>query len=104
MSNEYEDDFDLAVEEGQTKIKPPPLYKVFMVNDDFTPMDFVVHVLKTFFDIDEEGATQIMLNIHTKGIGICGIFPKDIAETRVSQVNAYSRSNQHPLMCDMEEE
>lgn len=91
-----------VLEESKNKIKLPPLYKVMLLNDDFTPMDFVIVVLQTFFFMSQEKATQIMLKIHTEGVGICGIYPSDIAMTKVQQVNAFSRENQHPLMCVME--
>lgn len=91
-----------VLEESKNKIKVPPLYKVMLLNDDFTPMDFVVAVLQTFFFMNQEKATQIMLKIHTEGVGICGIYPSDIAMTKVQQVNKFSRQNQHPLMCVME--
>ena len=91
-----------VLEENKSKIKLPPLYKVMLLNDDFTPMDFVVMVLRNFFFMDQEKATQIMLKIHTEGVGICGIYPSDIAITKVQQVNEFSRQNQHPLMCVME--
>ncbi|MCG7990464.1 MAG: ATP-dependent Clp protease adapter ClpS [Candidatus Thiodiazotropha lotti] len=96
-------DDGLALEEASPKLKRPPLYKVIILNDDYTPMEFVVQVLETFFNMDREKATRVMLHVHTRGVGVCGVFTKDIAETRVSQVNDYSRSNQHPLMCTMEE-
>lgn len=95
---------DLAVQEAQPKLKHPPLFRVLLLNDDYTPMEFVVHVLQKFFAIEHEKATQIMMHVHTRGMGICGVFPKDIAETKVVQVNEYSRNNQHPLLCDMEED
>ncbi|AKH38993.1 MULTISPECIES: ATP-dependent Clp protease adapter ClpS [Nitrosomonas] len=91
-----------VLEENKSKIKLPPLYKVMLLNDDFTPMDFVVMVLQTFFFMSQEKATQVMLKIHTEGVGICGIYPNDIAMTKVQQVNKFSRQNQHPLMCIME--
>ena len=94
---------DLLVEEAKPKLRKPPLYKVFLLNDDFTPMEFVVAVLKTFFNMDDEKATQVMLHVHTKGMGVCGVFSKDIAETKVRQVNDFSRNHQHPLLCDFEE-
>lgn len=96
-------DDDLAVQEAKPKLKRPPLYKVILLNDDFTPMDFVVEVLKTFFGMSEEKATQVMLHVHTRGIGVCGVFSKDVAETKVRLVNDYSRQHQHPLLCTMEE-
>ncbi|MEW8028837.1 MAG: ATP-dependent Clp protease adapter ClpS [Candidatus Thiodiazotropha sp.] len=93
----------LALQEAVPKLKKPPLYKVIILNDDYTPMEFVVLVLETFFKMDREKATRVMLHVHTRGAGVCGVFTKDVAETKVSQVNDYSRSNQHPLMCTMEE-
>lgn len=92
------------LEKSKTKLSPPPLYKVILINDDFTPMDFVIKVLRHFFLMDEEMATRIMLKIHTEGAGICGVYPNDIAATKVQQVNEFSRQNQHPLMCVMEKE
>ncbi len=94
---------DLAVKEAQPKLKRPPLFKVFLLNDDFTPMEFVIDILKRFFNMDEEKATQVMLHVHTRGIGVCGVYSKDIAETKVRQVNDFSREHQHPLLCDMDE-
>jgi ATP-dependent Clp protease adaptor protein ClpS len=93
----------LSVQESKPKLKRPPMYKVLLLNDDYTPMEFVVVVLETFFRMDREKATQIMLHVHTRGVGVCGVYTRDIAETKVAQVNDYSRSNQHPLMCTMEE-
>ena len=78
------------------------MFQVIMLNDDFTPMEFVIDVLQHFFGKNREAATQIMLKIHTEGRGICGIFPKDIAATKVSEVTRYARQNQHPLQCIME--
>ncbi len=98
--NHHED--DLATQEAKPKLKRPPLYKVVLMNDDYTPMDFVVHVLEVFFSIDRENATRIMLDVHTHGKGVCGIFTHEIAETKVSLVNEYSRENQHPLLCTLE--
>ncbi len=95
-------DDDLAVQEAEPKLKRPPLYKVILINDDYTPMEFVVHILESFFAIDRENATRIMLEVHTRGKGVCGIFTHEIAETKVAQVNNYSRENNHPLLCTME--
>ena len=92
----------LALQESKPRLKRPPLYKVILNNDDYTPMEFVVHILESFFSMDRENATRIMLEVHTRGRGICGIFTHEIAETKVSQVNSYSRENQHPLLCTME--
>lgn len=97
-------DFGLVVEEARPKTKPPPMFKVVMVNDDFTPMDFVVQVLQQFFRHDRENAVQIMLQIHTKGRGVAGIYPAEIAETKTAQVNAFARKHQHPLLTVMEKD
>ena len=93
----------LLVQEAKPRLKKPPLFKVFLLNDDFTPMDFVVEILKVFFGMDEERATQVMLHVHTRGMGVCGVYSRDIAETKVKQVNDFSRQHQHPLLCDMDE-
>ena len=82
---------------------PPPLFTVLLLNDDYTPMDFVVAVLEKFFGKDKEQATRIMLKVHLEGRGVCGIYPRDIATTKVAQVAAFAREHQHPLACIMEE-
>jgi ATP-dependent Clp protease adaptor protein ClpS len=92
-----------SVEEARPKLKRPPMFKVLLLNDDYTPMEFVVLVLEIFFAMPRDKATQVMLHVHTRGVGVCGVFTRDIAETKVSQVTEYSRSHQHPLMCTMEE-
>ena len=92
----------MAIQEAEPTTKQPSLYKVILVNDDFTPMEFVVHILELFFSIDRENATRIMLEVHTSGKGICGLFTREIAETKVSLVNDYSQESQHPLLCTME--
>ena len=104
MSNELESQHDrgLALEEARPEVKSPPLYKVVLLNDDFTPMEFVVDVIQTFFALGHDQATQIMLHVHTKGKGVCGIFTFEIAETKVAQVNDYARQNEHPLKCALE--
>lgn len=94
---------DLAVQESRPKLKRPPLYKVVLLNDDYTPMEFVVHILERFFGKTREHATRIMLEVHMHGKGICGQFTYEVAETKVTQVNAYSRENQHPLLCTLEQ-
>ena len=96
-------DYGLVVEEARPKLKKPPLYKVILLNDDYTPMEFVVDVLEKIFSMDREKATRIMLQVHTQGRGVCGIYTYEIAETKVAQVNSYSRQHQHPLLCTMEE-
>jgi len=95
-------DDDLAVKESEPKLEKPPLYHVVLLNDDYTPMEFVVHVLEQFFSLDRENAVRVMLHVHTRGKGICGTYSREIAETKVAQVNEYSRENQHPLLCTME--
>ncbi len=100
-STDHED--TVVVQEAKPKLKKPPLFKVVLLNDDFTPMDFVIEVLIDFFSMTEDSATQVMLLVHTQGVGVCGVFSKDVAETKVEIVNNYSRENQHPLMCAMEE-
>lgn len=92
-----------VLEATTTHVSPPPLYTVSLLNDDFTPMDFVVLVLEKFFSKNREQATQIMLQVHVEGRGACGIYPRDIAATKVELVSAFARENQHPLACVMEE-
>ncbi|MGE0386032.1 MAG: ATP-dependent Clp protease adapter ClpS [Gammaproteobacteria bacterium] len=96
-------DDSLAIKEAKPQIKQPPLYKVVLLNDDYTPMEFVVHILEMFFGKDRQNATRIMLEVHTRGKGVCGIYTHEIAETKVAQVNAYARENQHPLLCTLEQ-
>ena len=91
-----------TITEPKSRTKTPPMYRVILMNDDFTPMDFVIHVLQKFFSKDITEATKIMLEIHHKGSGMCGVFTYEIAETKVYQVNQYSRQNKHPLKCVME--
>ncbi|MEE4660961.1 MAG: ATP-dependent Clp protease adapter ClpS [Halieaceae bacterium] len=95
-------DGDIAVQESKPELKKPPLYKVILLNDDYTPMEFVVEVLETFFRMNREQATQVMLTVHTRGKGVCGIYTRDIAETKMNQVNQYAREHQHPLLCEVE--
>ena len=92
----------ITLQEAKPKLKKPPLYKVIMLNDDYTPMEFVVHVLENFFNLNRPTATRIMLEVHTQGKGVCGIFTHEIAETKVSHVNAYARNHEHPLLCTTE--
>lgn len=98
-----------TVHESNTLLKPevdkpkqPPMYKVLLLNDDFTPMDFVVETLQRFFNKSREQATQIMLKVHIEGVGLCGIYPQDIAETKMNQVMQHAREAQHPLQCIVE--
>ena len=94
---------DTVLEAAKSKLKPPPMFKVMLLNDDYTPMEFVVLVLQKFFAMGRERATQVMLKVHRDGIGVCGVYPKDIAATKVQQVGAYARRHLHPLQCVMEE-
>lgn len=107
MQDRKEDD---GVGEGQTglavktkqKVKKPDLYRVLLLNDDFTPMEFVIHILQRFFRKSTEEATQIMLHVHNNGVGECGVYTYEVAETKVTQVMDFARKNQHPLQCVME--
>jgi ATP-dependent Clp protease adaptor protein ClpS len=93
----------LVVEESKPQLKRPPLYQVILLNDDFTPMEFVVDVLERIFGMERTKATRVMLEVHTRGKGVCGVFTYEIAETKVAQTTAYARQHQHPLLCTMEE-
>ena len=105
-------DDDIGVNDGEgqvgiatrtrTKPKKPSQYKVLMLNDDYTPMEFVVMCLKRFFRMDLEQATRVMLHVHQRGVGVCGVFPYEVAETKVNQVMDFARQNQHPLQCTLE--
>jgi ATP-dependent Clp protease adaptor protein ClpS len=106
-----DDDFGAGDNDGQvgvatktrSRTKKPKQYKVLMLNDDYTPMEFVVMVLKRFFRMDLEQATRVMLHVHQRGVGVCGVFPYEVAETKVTQVMDYARANQHPLQCTLQE-
>lgn len=97
-----EPELGAVIEAAKPELQKPPMYRVVLLNDDFTPMEFVVAVLETFFSMTRQQATQIMLHVHTRGKGACGVFTREVAETKVTQVNEYSRSHQHPLLCTME--
>ena len=99
---EYDNDSDVAVAPSKPKLKPPSMYNVVMHNDDFTPMEFVVEVLELFFSMDREAATRTMLTVHTAGKAICGTYTRDIAETKMYQVNQFAQQHQHPLLCEIE--
>jgi ATP-dependent Clp protease adaptor protein ClpS len=86
----------------RTKLEPPKMFKVVLLNDDYTPMEFVVLVLKRYFRMDLEQATRVMLHVHQRGVGVCGIFPLEVAETKVNQVMDFAKANQHPLQCTLE--
>ncbi len=95
---------NVSVQESEPKVKRPPLYKVLLLNDDYTPMEFVVVVLEQFFAKPRELAVRIMLHVHQKGMGVCGVYPREIAEMKVRQVMDFAREHQHPLQCTMEPE
>ncbi len=98
----HSDDHGLSVLEAKPELKQPTMYKVVLLNDDYTPMEFVVILLEKFFGMNREQATQVMLHVHSQGKGVCGVFTKEVAETKVALVNGHSRDNEHPLLCDME--
>lgn len=98
----FDTDEDYGVAVAKPELKKPSMYKVIMLNDDFTPMEFVIHVLELFFNMDQEQAMQIMLTVHTKGAAVCGVYAKDIAETKAEHVVEYAKENQHPLMCQVD--
>jgi Uncharacterized conserved protein len=99
-----EDSAGLAVQEAKPALQAPPMYKVVLFNDDYTPMDFVVEILEVFFNLNRELATKVMLAVHTEGRAVCGIYTRDIAETKAAQVNQYARESQHPLLCEIEKD
>ena len=101
QNDEYDDDH-LLLDRAKSKVEPPKRYQVVLLNDDYTPMDFVVEVLQRFFGLDEVKAAAIMLAVHHDGKGVCGVFSREIAEMKVQQVNGFSRANNHPLMCQSE--
>ena len=101
-SEQNEPDSSVAIAPDRATLKEPPLYRVIMMNDDFTPMEFVVEVLMMFFHMNEEAATGVMMTVHTQGKAICGVYPRDIAETKALQVNQFARANEHPLVCEIE--
>ena len=94
--------YDVAVEEAKPRLEEPPLYRVVLINDDYTPMDFVVDILESVVGMERTRATQVMLEVHTKGKGICGVYNFEIAETKVALVMGIARQHQHPLLCTME--
>ena len=102
--DDRDDEGDLAVAPAKPKLKRPPLFQVVLLNDDYTPMEFVVHVLKAFFQMDTDQATRVMLHVHQKGVGVCGIFTYEVAETKVTQVMDFAQKNQHPLQCTLEKD
>ena len=100
--DEHDQDTGVTTQVDKPKLKRPPMYKVILLNDDYTPMEFVIHILENFFSMGHEKATQVMLRVHTEGSAVVGIFPRDIAETKSEQVNLYSQENSHPLMSTIE--
>jgi ATP-dependent Clp protease adaptor protein ClpS len=106
MATEHEHEHEaggaLQVEAARPELKRPPMYQVVILNDDYTPMDFVITVLQAFFGMAYDKAHHVMLTVHTRGKGVCGVFTHEVAETKVNQVNDFSRAHQHPLMCTME--
>ena len=96
------DQGNLAVQEDKPKLRRPSMYKVVMFNDDYTPMEFVVEILEHFFAMGREKATQVMIKVHTQGKAVCGVYTRDIAETKAAQVNQYAKENEHPLLCEIE--
>ena len=102
-NNSLDNDLSVVVK-TKSETKKPPMYKVLLLNDDFTPMEFVVHILEKFFKISREKAITIMLDVHQKGLAIVGVYSNEVAETKVTQVMNYSKKNQHPLQCKMEKE
>ena len=103
-SKEIQRSDGLAVEEAKPKLARPQLFRVILINDDYTPMEFVVMVLQRFFRLTHDDAVQIMLNVHTKGSGVCGVYPYEIAQTKVREVMNFAKENEHPLQCTMEPE
>lgn len=97
------EDHDETVQESRPKLKRPPMYRVILLNDDYTPMEFVVGILESVFGLERTSATRVMLEVHTKGKGTCGIYSYEIAETKVAQVTTIAQEQQHPLLCTMEE-
>jgi ATP-dependent Clp protease adaptor protein ClpS len=104
MAIEPQPQGDTVLEEQKSPVKPPPMFRVLLLNDDYTPMAFVVTVLQSFFAMNRERATRVMLDVHQSGKGVCGVYSRDIATTKVAQVSAYARRHQHPLACTMEPE
>ena len=101
-ANEFDDNLSVLVKPSDPIVKRPPLYHVVLLNDDYTPMEFVIYVLQSFFGFDKEKATQIMLSVHTKGKGICGVFTREVAETKSMHINNFAQQNEHPLISEIE--
>ena len=101
-SEDFKSNTSSLLELEEPKLKKPSLYRVILLNDNYTPMEFVIYVLQTFFSYDKEKATQIMLAVHTKGKGVCGVYTKEVAETKSNQINSFAKQNEHPLVSDIE--
>ncbi|MBJ9984481.1 ATP-dependent Clp protease adapter ClpS [Acinetobacter sp. S40] len=101
-SQSNEADGDVAIQTAEPQLKRPPMYAVVLLNDDYTPMDFVIEILQQYFALNLDQATQVMLTVHYEGKGVAGVYPRDIAETKANQVNNYARSQGHPLLCQIE--
>ena len=101
-STDWQHEDDTVVEESRPKLKKPRMFQAVLLNDDYTPMEFVVVLIEQFFYKSRENATQIMLKIHTEGKGVCGVYTEDVAETKAAVVNQYSMDHQHPLLCQIE--
>ncbi len=106
-SGDDQDDHDhgtgVVEEVSKPELKRPSMYQVLLMNDDYTPMDFVVEILMVFFSMNQEKATQVMLTVHTKGKAVCGVYTRDVAETKATQVNQYAKESKHPLLCEVEQ-
>jgi len=102
MSTSTDIKHDVVAEKEAARTAPPPMYQIVLLNDDYTPMEFVVTVLQKFFGKNQEDAMRIMLQVHHEGRGVCGVYPRDVAATRIAQVAQYARAKQHPLQCVME--
>ncbi len=100
--HDYDHGDTLLLQQAKPALKKPPMYKVIMLNDDYTPMEFVVYILEDFFNMNREKATQVMLQVHTEGKAVCGIFTRDIAETKAALVNQCAEDNEHPLKCEID--
>ena len=100
--NDFEDNSSVLVKPADPILKRPSLYHVVLLNDDYTPMEFVIYILQSFFGYDKEKATEIMLAVHTKGKGICGVFTREVAETKSSHINNFAQQNEHPLISEIE--
>lgn len=100
--DDHSHDHDIVIQEAKPQVKKPSMYRVVLINDDYTPMEFVIDVLMMFFSMDQEKSTKVMLAVHTEGKGVCGTFSKDVAETKAAQVNQFARDNKHPLLCEVE--